>query len=335
MRIMRVVGGGILVMLLLANVRVAAEMKHVTVLYARSTENVANRAVEALEQAGFVDQQNIVLAQVMAESEDQIAEATAQIQLAPPDVILSFIGPGQIATIVEGLSIPVITSADVDRHVDADGIPIASITGVHVMPPDIVYNSYKFLQRVAPLKAGQHVIFLENRERSFISKEVVEDALHRLQIPLKAIVDATVLEDWKQAILQYNEDPDVGWILSVTGPTKKRDGSPVSRYVDALPWQREHLKKPAVAYFESRVREGALCGFATDLDEVGIQCGELAVRVLQGEDVRTIKAEYPRKVSVSLNRKTATNLGIVFSIDVLNLADIIYDDYEGKQVIRK
>jgi hypothetical protein len=28
-------------------------------------------------------------------------------------------------------------------------------------------------------------------------------------------------------------------------------------------------------------------------------------------------------------------LGIVFSMDVLNLANVIYDDYEGKQAIRK
>jgi ABC-type uncharacterized transport system substrate-binding protein len=61
----------------------------------------------------------------------------------------------------------------------------------------------------------------------------------------------------------------------------------------------------------------------------------MAAQVLHGEDVRTINAQYPRKVSISLNRKTATNLGIVFPMEVLNLAGVIYDDYEGKQVIRK
>jgi ABC-type uncharacterized transport system substrate-binding protein len=66
-----------------------------------------------------------------------------------------------------------------------------------------------------------------------------------------------------------------------------------------------------------------------------MQFGRMAARVLRGEDIRSIKAEYPRKVSIALNRKTATNLGIVFSMDVLKLADVIYDDYEGKQVIRK
>jgi len=72
-----------------------------------------------------------------------------------------------------------------------------------------------------------------------------------------------------------------------------------------------------------------------DLNDVGAQCGELAARVLQGEPIIAIKAEYPRKVTIALNRKTATNLGIVFSMDVLKVASVIYDDYEGKQVIQK
>ncbi len=83
------------------------------------------------------------------------------------------------------------------------------------------------------------------------------------------------------------------------------------------------------------MQAGTLCGFAIDTRAVGIQCGQMVARLLQGEDIRTIKAEYPNKVSISLNRKTATKLGMVFSLDVLNLANVIYDDYEGKQVIQK
>lgn len=61
----------------------------------------------------------------------------------------------------------------------------------------------------------------------------------------------------------------------------------------------------------------------------------MAARVLKGEDVKTINAEYPRKTLVALNRKTADTLGIMFSLDVLNLANVIYHDWEGKEVSRK
>jgi hypothetical protein len=199
----------------------------------------------------------------------------------------------------------------------------------------MAYSSYKFLQKVAPLKPGQQVVFLEIPEMPLIPRPTVVEALQRLQIPLKAIVDATIYEDWQEAILKYNDDPEVGWILYVTGPLRKRDGSPVDVQTEIFPWDREHLKKPRVAYLELTVSEGALCGFGISLEAVGEQAGKMAARVLQGESVQSIKAEYPEKISIVLNRKTATNLGIVFSMDVLQLADVIYDDYEGKQVFRK
>jgi hypothetical protein len=136
-------------------------------------------------------------------------------------------------------------------------------------------------------------------------------------------------------MLQYNDDPEVGWILLGPLPTRRQDGSRVDVLTDMFPFTQEYKKKPSITFWELGVRGGELCGFGIDLDGLAVQSGKLAARVLQGEPIQSIKAEYPQKVSIALNRKTATNLGIVFSMDVLNLADVIYDDYEGKQVIRE
>lgn len=80
---------------------------------------------------------------------------------------------------------------------------------------------------------------------------------------------------------------------------------------------------------------GLLCAFGVNLDDTGLQCGEMAARALKGEDITTIKAEYPRNTLVALNRQTADAMGIIFSPDVLNLANVIYHDWEGKNVTRK
>ena len=100
-------------------------------------------------------------------------------------------------------------------------------------------------------------------------------------------------------------------------------------------WHREHLKKPIVTYWEVAVQWGLLCAFGVNLDDTGLQCGEMAARALKGEDITTIKAEYPRNTLVALNRQTADAMGIIFSPDVLNLANVIYHDWEGKNVTRK
>ncbi len=235
---------------------------------------------------------------------------------------------------LHGLSIPTITTNNVEPYVDAQRTPIAKITGIYPTLHDMVFNSYKFLQKVAPLQQGQSVILLNNPEFQVIPKETVIEALERLQIPLKTVVDVVMYEDWQAAVLQYSADSEVGWILR-SAPTQKRDGSRIDMAGELYPWQREHFNKPTITYWEDPVKMGTLCAFGVDMNEVARQAGRMAARVLQGEPIQSIKAEYPQKVSIALNRKTATHLGIVFSMDVLKLSNVIYDDYEGKQVIRK
>jgi len=321
---------------LLTKIGFAAEMKKILFLHTGRTKPMAQKAISSLEEKGFAEQKNVMTVWIEVSATTDPAQLVAQVKEAAPDVVLSFTGFTNIIQILEQFEVPVIAMTAVESFVEADGTPKSNVTGVYSKLQDMVYNSYKFLQKVAPLKAGQQVVFVDNQaQQLIISKAEVLDALQRLQIPVKTVVDdGAIYEVWQEAILQYNDDPEVGWILQ-TGPTSKRDGSSVDAQKDIYPWLQASLKKPSISHLESAVQAGLLCGFSLDLYGVGIQCGEMAARVLQGEPISSIKAEYPRKVTIALNRKTATNLGIVFSLDVLNLANVIYDDYDGKQVIRK
>ena len=333
---MKVVVVGLVVLTgLLVNVGFAVEMKKVIILYSHPADFFPQQVLKGLEQAGFVESKNLTSVQVVASGTTDPAPIVAQVQDFAPDVIIDVSESGHIGEALKELAIPIIKGNGVERYVNAEGFPVANVTGIYSTLRDMVYNSYRFLQKVAPLKPGQQVVLLDIPEMPLTPRTAVVEALQRLQIPLKTIVDATIYEDWQEAILKYNEDPEVGWILYATGPLRKRDGSSVDVQTEIFPWEREHLKKPRVAYLEMTVREGALCGFGTDLEALGEQVGKMAARVLQGESVQSIQAEYPEKISVALNRKTADKLGIIFSLDVLKLADVIYDDYEGKQVIRK
>jgi hypothetical protein len=281
-----------------------------------------------------VEQQNLTIHQIGVSSTEDPAQLVVRIQEEAPDLVLTTVEIENILAALNGLSIPVLTRLNVEPYVNADGLPTGNITGMYTTLHDMLYNSYKFLQKVAPLKEGQSVVLLDNPEFPLIPKAKVVDALERLQIPLKASVNVAVYEDWQAAVLQYSDDPEVGWILR-SSPTRKRDGSRLNMMTELYPWQREHFKKPTITYWEISVQAGTLCAFGFDMNAASIQFGRMAARVLQGEPINTIKAEYPQKTNIALNRKTATELGIVFSLDVLNLATIIYDDYEGKQIIRK
>ncbi|GAK58134.1 hypothetical protein U27_05107 [Candidatus Vecturithrix granuli] len=320
-----------------ANIGFAAEMKKILFLHTGRTKPMAQKAVISLEERDFVEQKNVMIAWIEVSGATDPGQLIAQVKAEAPDVVLSFTAFTNVIQGLKQFSVPVITMTAVESFVDTSGMPIGNVSGVYTKLQDLMYNSYKFLQKVAPLKAGQQVVYLDNHQQQLvISKAEVLDALQRLQIPVKAVVDdGAIYEAWQEAILKYNDDPEVGWILQGSGPTNKRDGSSVDAQKEMYPWMRENLKKPSISHLENAVQAGVLCGFSFDLNGVGMQCGEMAARVLQGEPISTIKAEYPRNVIIALNRKTAMNLGIVFSLDVLKLANVIYDDYEGKQVIRK
>jgi ABC-type uncharacterized transport system substrate-binding protein len=314
--------------------RVRGGHEKVMILSTVRTQAMAQKAFSGLEEMGFVEQKNVISIWVEVSAKSDSAQVIAQVQAAAPDVVLSFTAIKSVLEVLEQFPVPVITMTAVESFVSADGVPSANVTGVYSKLQDMMFNSYKFLQKVAPLKAGQQVVLLNNPETPMvIPKQEVADALQRLQIPLKAVVDTAIYENWQQAILQYNDDPEVGWILQGVGPTSKRDGSSVDARKETFLWQREHLKKPSISHMESAVQGGTLCGFGIDLYEVGVQCGRMAARVLQGEPIQTIKAEYPAKVTIALNRKTADFMGITFSMDVLKTANVIYNDYEGKDVI--
>jgi ABC-type uncharacterized transport system substrate-binding protein len=331
---MRVAGCVLVLLGLLTNVGFAADMKHVILLETDMQASLIEDIQKGLEQEGFVSQENMTLQKIVVSPADDVAQLVARVQEAAPDLILTTVEFGNVLAALKGLAIPVVTRLNVEPYIDAKGMPTSNITGLYGTLQDMLYNGYKFLQQVAPLKAGQSVVVLDNPEFPILPKADVIDALERLHIPLKAVVTAPVYEDWQAAVLQYNDDPEVGWMLR-TVPTRTRDGSRLDMAGEFYPWYQQHFKKPTITYWENAVRDGTLCAFGIDMNAASQQFGRMGARVLQGEDVRTINAEYPHIVNIALNRKTATELGIVFSLDVLKLANTIYDDYEGKQVIRK
>ena len=314
----------------------AAEMKKALVLNYPGDpmrQTMAEHALKGLESAGFKAGSNLAVTVAQPQSVQDAVKLTRDLT---PDIVIDV---GVRHRLIEALSevsaVPILIPHDVEKFVDAESMPTANVNGVYTSQHDLIYHSFKFLQKVAPLKPGQQAVFLRNLNIELVPQPAVEDALRRLNIPLKAVADMTVYEDWQEAVLKYNDDPDVGWIIESVWPTIKRDGSPVDMERDCAPWQREHLKKPYVTYWEIAVQWGVLCAFGVDLNDVAMQCGEMAARVLKGEDITSIKADYPRKTLVVLNRKTADTIGLVFPLDVLNLANVIYHDWEGKEVSRK
>src|SRR6266852_3465052 len=73
---------------------------------------------------------------------------------------------------------------------------------------------------------------------------------------------------------------------------------------------------PVFGLSVAHVRTGALAALYVDYADVGAQAGELAERVLGGEDAADIAPVTPRKVALALNLRTAEHLGVQIAPEV-------------------
>lgn len=75
----------------------------------------------------------------------------------------------------------------------------------------------------------------------------------------------------------------------------------------------------------SYVKAGALLALSWDYQDIGRQSGELALRVLSGEEPGQIPITVPRRTSLVLNLKTAKRIGIKIPPSVLTEAEEIFE----------
>jgi putative ABC transport system substrate-binding protein len=81
---------------------------------------------------------------------------------------------------------------------------------------------------------------------------------------------------------------------------------------------------PLIGLSEHFVKMGALFAVGPDYEDIGRQSGELAARILSGEEPRDLSYVSPRKVLLSLNLRTAEIIGIRIPDHVVRSASATY-----------
>lgn len=81
---------------------------------------------------------------------------------------------------------------------------------------------------------------------------------------------------------------------------------------------------PLIGLSEHFVKMGALFAVGPDYEDIGRQSGELAARILSGEEPQDLSLVSPRKVLLSLNLRTAEIIGIRIPDHVVRSASATY-----------
>jgi putative ABC transport system substrate-binding protein len=81
---------------------------------------------------------------------------------------------------------------------------------------------------------------------------------------------------------------------------------------------------PLIGLSEHFVKMGALFAVGPDYEDVGRQSGELASRILSGEQPEDMTYVSPRRVLLSLNLRTAEIIGIEVPEHIIRSASATY-----------
>lgn len=81
---------------------------------------------------------------------------------------------------------------------------------------------------------------------------------------------------------------------------------------------------PFIGLSSSWVKAGALYSLEWDYGDMGVQCAEIALRILKGTEARSIPPVSPRKVEYSVNLRTAQEMKIEIPGDIVRGAREVF-----------
>jgi putative ABC transport system substrate-binding protein len=83
-------------------------------------------------------------------------------------------------------------------------------------------------------------------------------------------------------------------------------------------------RTPVMGFSRSYARAGALLAVSCDYEDIGRQSGELAARILKGEEIQPTKITRPRKIKLFLNKTVADRLGITIPDKITRKASEVF-----------
>ena len=180
------------------------------------------------------------------------------------------------------------------RKADLGNAP--NVTGVVLQFP--VEVELRWLQRLLP--GQRHIGVLYNPAENQRHIDAATEAARTLGLVLQArkVESPRDLPDELEGL---SKDADVLWSVADQMVMTPQTAKPILLF-------SFRNRVPVVGLSQSWVKAGALYALDRDYADIGAQCGEMALKLLQGTPVSALPPVPPRKVLYSINLKTASHM---------------------------
>jgi putative ABC transport system substrate-binding protein len=272
--------------------------------------------IKALEDNGYKDGQNIAINYQNAQGDMSIAQSIANEFVADQvDMILAIATPTAQAAYNATKDIPILITAVTDPVsaglVKDNKKPETNVSGTSDATP--IKKQFALIKELLPNAKKVGVVYNTSEQNSIVQVAQAKEIAKELGLELVES-GITTVNEVSQALDVLLDKVDVLYT-----PT---DNLIVSATPLVVSKTLEH-KIPLIGCIEDQVVNGALATETIDYYKLGYQTGEVAIKVLKGDNISEIPVETLNNTELILNKKTAQLLGIEVSEDLLSRAKVI------------
>lgn len=259
---------------------------------------------EGLAEVGYKEGENLTLEYQNAQnSQDNLKSMSEKLVKNSPDLLLGIATPAAVSLANETTDIPIVVTAVTDlveaKLAESNEAPGRNITGTSDMVP--IDKQIQLLLSIVPDAKTIGIMYNAGEANSKIQADLAEKALKDAGVDVK-VLTANTTNDVQQVTTSLAKDVDGIYV-----PTDNTFASAAAVVGEVA----KETKTPIVAGSVEQVEDGALATFGIDYKSLGKQTGELAAKILDGDEKpATTPVETANKLELVVNQKMATALGI-------------------------
>ena len=249
-----------------------------------------------------------VVVHIMTPGAD-LAVLAGTVRAESPVLILA-LGTAAVETARQVGDVPVVASMVLRP---ADVLRGPRFTGVFLEFPSEV--EFHFLARILP--GQRRVAVLYNAAQNQGSIDAADRSAHGAGLELLAR-KVSVPSDIPATLQSLSNHADVLWGLADTLVLTRETAGPILLF-------SLQNRIPFVGLSAPWVKAGAVYALERDYGDIGRQCAELAAEVLDGSAPADLQPQAPRKVLYLINRRTADQLKLTISREILRGAEEVIE----------
>ncbi|MFS8088278.1 ABC transporter substrate-binding protein [Enterococcus gallinarum] len=259
---------------------------------------------EGLAEGGYKEGENLTLEYQNAQnSQDNLKSMSEKLVKNSPDLLLGIATPAAVSLANETTDIPIVVTAVTDlveaKLADSNEAPGRNITGTSDMVP--IDKQIQLLLSIVPDAKTIGIMYNAGEANSKIQADLAEKVLKDAGVDVK-VLTANTTNDVQQVTTSLAKDVDGIYV-----PTDNTFASAAAVVGEVA----KETKTPIVAGSVEQVEDGALATFEIDYKSLGKQTGELAAKILDGDEKpATTPVETANKLELVVNQEMATALGI-------------------------